>query len=342
MPDRNLLSLRRRGFLVGALAGAAAWLAACDEKSSSAQNTPLIEGRGANAKPSAEPEGRRRVALVMKTLTNPFFVEMEKGARRAEAELGIALLVRTAAQETSIEQQIAVVDELVRQKVDAIVIAPGDSVKLLPVLQKAHQAGIAIVNIDNRLDPEFAAKLNLADVPFVSVDNEQGAYLAAGVIAREADRPTRAAVIEGIRTAANAEARRRGALRAFAENPNVEVAVQETANWKIDEGYAVAKRIFEDDPGIRLLFCANDMMALGAIRYLEEAKRADVRVAGFDALEESRPALRSRQLAVTVDQQAAAQGYLGVAHAVRLLNRQPVPATTLVDVRLVTAADLRP
>lgn len=45
------------------------------------------------------------VALVMKTLTTPFFVEMEKGARQAEVELGIKLLVKAGAQEISVEQQ---------------------------------------------------------------------------------------------------------------------------------------------------------------------------------------------------------------------------------------------
>jgi ABC-type sugar transport system substrate-binding protein len=35
--------------------------------------------------PLPAPEAKITVALVMKTLTNPFFVEMEKGARQAEA-----------------------------------------------------------------------------------------------------------------------------------------------------------------------------------------------------------------------------------------------------------------
>ena len=41
------------------------------------------------AAPTKTNTSTRHIALVMKTLTNPFFVEMEKGARRAEAEAGI-------------------------------------------------------------------------------------------------------------------------------------------------------------------------------------------------------------------------------------------------------------
>jgi ribose transport system substrate-binding protein len=78
----------------------------------------------------------------MKTLTNPFFIEMEKGARKAEQENAVELLVKTATQETSIEQQIQIVDEMITAKVDAIVIAPGDSLRLVPILKKAQDAGI--------------------------------------------------------------------------------------------------------------------------------------------------------------------------------------------------------
>jgi len=82
----------------------------------------------------AAPAAKKEIALVMKTLTNPFFVEMEKGARRAEKDLGVNLTVKTAAQETSIEQQIQLVEDLVAAKVHAIVIAPGDSQRLIPAL----------------------------------------------------------------------------------------------------------------------------------------------------------------------------------------------------------------
>ena len=47
-----------------------------------------------------EQQDKKSIALVMKTLTNPFFKEMERGARRAEKDLGINLLIKTAAQET--------------------------------------------------------------------------------------------------------------------------------------------------------------------------------------------------------------------------------------------------
>ena len=58
---------------------------------------------GESAAKAPEPDASApRVALIMKTLTNPFFVEMEKGARKAQQETKIDLQVKTATQETSI------------------------------------------------------------------------------------------------------------------------------------------------------------------------------------------------------------------------------------------------
>jgi ribose transport system substrate-binding protein len=321
---------------------ATVWLAACDDPKPVEKGTAMVE-QTTRSTPAATPAPKRRqIALVMKTLTNPFFVEMERGARSAEAELGIELLVKTAAQETSIEQQVAIVEELVRNKVDAIVIAPGDSVKLIPVLKRAQDAGLAVVNIDNRLDGDFSRTLGLRPVPFISVDNEQGAYLVTRVLTDGVTEPVKAAVIEGIRSAANAEARKAGALRAFAGNPAVTVVAHESANWKIDEAYELAKGLFAREPGISLLFCANDMMALGAARYIHEAGLSTVKVAGYDALADAVEAVKRGDLTATVDQQAGRQGYLGIAYANRMISGETVPLETMVDVHVLTAQPQNP
>lgn len=281
------------------------------------------------------------VALVMKTLSNPFFVEMEKGARQAEKDLGIKLVVRTAAQETSIEQQIQIVDDLIQQKVNAIVIAPGDSVQLIPVLKKAQDAGIVIINIDNKLDAAFAQKQGLATVPFISVDNENGAYLSAKYIADKVNASAEAIILEGIRSAKNADDRKNGAIRAFKANPNIKVVGMETANWKIDEAYDKAKKLFEANPNIKLVFAANDVMAFGVIKYLGEQKKTDVLVAGYDALDDAKAAIRQGTMSVTIDQQAAKQGYTGVQYAIKTLTGEKLQPETMLDVLVVDAAALK-
>lgn len=273
-----------------------------------------------------------QIALVMKTMTNPFFISMEQGARKAEKELGISLVVKTAAQETSSAQQISIVERLVREdNVKAIVIAPASSIRLIPVLKKAQEKGIHIINLDNLLDPDFSAKAELNNVPFISIDNKRSAYLSVKQITDGISTPSEVAIIEGIREAANANARKAGALLAFSENSNLTVVASETANWSIEEAYELTKKMFTDHPNISFLFCANDMMALGAIEYLKETNRRSVKVTAFDGIDEARAAINEGWLHATVDQQPEEQGYQGIVIALKAIKGESIPKEIMLD-----------
>ncbi len=324
----------RGGFVVAALM-ALLLLAACGGGAASPAVPSVFEAPVQETEQSTTETRPWMIALVMKTLTNPFFIEMEKGARRAQDDFGVEMIVKTGAQETSIEQQIAIVEELIAAKVDAIVIAPGSSTELIPVLKKAQDAGIVVINIDNRLDQALSAELGLVGVPFISVDNEQGAYLSAKCIADKITEPTDVAILEGIREAKNAQDRKAGAERAFAENPLITVVDSQTANWKIDEAYTVTRQMLERHPSIKGIFAANDMMGLGAIAYLDESGRSDVAVAAYDALADALDAVREGKMLCTIDQQPAEQGYLGIQSAVRALEGESLPAEIMLDVLLI-------
>jgi ribose transport system substrate-binding protein len=310
-----------------------------------AKDTSLLAEQNSTTEPQpTAPSGQEKelkVALVMKTLTNPFFVEMEKGARKAEKEMGINLIVKTGAQETSVDQQITIIEELIKEKIDAILIAPADSVQLIPVLKKAQDAGIVIINLDNQLDAKSMQKVGLTNVPYISVDNVQGAYLSAKYISDPVKTRTQAFILEGIPTAKNAQDRKNGALKAFGENPNIQVVVSETAHWKVDEAYQVTTKLFKQYPDVKLVFCANDMMAMGTLQYLKENKMTDVKVAAYDALDEVMPMLKDGTLQATIDQQASVQGYTGVQFAIRAIHGKTLPPVTLLDVLLVTRENAR-
>jgi ribose transport system substrate-binding protein len=305
------------------------------------RDTPTGTEDVAIAKIVSEKDSRPTVALVVKTSTNPFWVTVEQGARKAQKDLDVDLVVKTGAKETSVEQQISIVEQLIAERVDAIVIAPVSATELIPALARAKEAGIVIVNMDEPLDAEMARAKGLDAVPLIVGMHEQGAYLAAQYLSQRFTSPAKVAIVEGIRLAESSEARKRGALRAFGENPNLQVVATESANWKIDEARAVAERMFTAHPDLAGIFCANDMMALGVIRYLEEAGKKDVLVAGYDDLDEARAAIREGKLLVTVNQQAEQRGYIGVQLAVRGLRGEKLPAITPIEVKLITAETLR-
>lgn len=332
----NFIRLQNFFYILLAATFMALFLNSCSKGDESAESKSAAKMTNAISDSSVKKQAET-IALVMKTLTNPFFLEMEKGARRAEQDLAIKLVVKTAAQETSIQQQIGIIESLIQDKVDAIVIAPGDSVELIPVLKQAQDAGIVVINIDNQLDPDFSDKFGLKRVPFISVNNEIAAYNSAKTLTQKIKSPTKVAILEGIRGAKNAEDRKNGAVRAFQEQPLATLVAMESAHWKIDEGFAVTRQMFVDYPELGAVFCANDMMALGAIQFLQSTGKTDVLVASYDALESAVNAVKEGKLVATVDQQAAEQGYQGILFAHRALSGEVLPEITLIDTRLITS-----
>ena len=190
------------------------------------------------------------------------------------------------------------------------------------------------------LDTEGSKKIGLKDVPFISVNNEDGAYQSAKYISDKIKVPTKVAILEGIREADNAENRKNGALGAFKENPNIQIVASESANWKIDEAQIVTANIFSKYPDIGAIFCANDMMALGAMQYLDTNNKKNVLIAGFDDLDEVKESIKKDKMQATINQQADIQGYTGVKYAFEMLNGTVEKPETMIDVKLVTSENI--
>lgn len=108
----------------------------------------------------------------MKSLANEFFATMADGARRHQRDHidAYELIVNGIKDERDLSRQVSLVDEMIAQGVDAIVIAPADSKALVSACKRAQQAGIVVVNIDNKLDDHVLTDQGI-EVPFVGPDN---------------------------------------------------------------------------------------------------------------------------------------------------------------------------
>ncbi|MDH3442179.1 MAG: substrate-binding domain-containing protein, partial [Gammaproteobacteria bacterium] len=134
---------------------------------------------------SAEPDtGRPTVALIMKSLANEFFVTMADGARahHETRQAQYDLVVNGIKNEIDLAQQVALIDQMIASRVDAIVIAPADSKAMVPALARAAAAGIVVVNIDNRLDADILDEYGLS-IPFVGPNNFHGAEIVGSYLA---------------------------------------------------------------------------------------------------------------------------------------------------------------
>ena len=92
------------------------------------------------------------------------------------------LVVNGTKNESDLAQQVSLAEQMAASGVDALVIAPADSRALVPVLKRARQAGIVVVNIDNKLDAATLEQAGVA-IPFVGPDNRAGAKLVGDYVA---------------------------------------------------------------------------------------------------------------------------------------------------------------
>ena len=140
-----------------------------------------------------------KVALVMKALSNPFFVRIELGAKNYAKQHNQHIDSFGMERETNIENQIGIMESLIQKGYDGIVLAPADSVRLVPVVKRAVQAGIKVVNIDNPLDAKLLAKEGIV-VPFVGPDNYAGSKLIGEYVKEKmGDTAYKVVYLEGIR-----------------------------------------------------------------------------------------------------------------------------------------------
>jgi len=95
-----------------------------------------------------------RIALVAKALGNGFFDACRDGGMEAAKELGNVELIYTGPTKATAEEQIAVIDSLIAQKVDGIAISADDTNALVPVCKKAISRGIKVISFDSGIAPE--------------------------------------------------------------------------------------------------------------------------------------------------------------------------------------------
>lgn len=269
-----------------------------------------------------------QVALVMKSLANEFFRTMEDGAKAYQKENPdqFTLIANGIKDETDTSAQIRIIEQMIVAKVDALVIAPADSKALVSVIKKASDAGIKVVNIDNRLDPDVVKSKGL-DVPFVGPDNRKGARLVGEYLAQNKLKAgDEVGIIEGVSTTTNAQQRTAGFKDAM-EAAGMKIIGVQSGNWEIDRGNAVASAMLNEYPNLKALLAGNDSMALGAVSAVRAAgKQGKVQVVGYDNINAIKPMLKDGRVLATADQFAAQQAVFGIEAALKLVKGESTDA----------------
>ena len=277
------------------------------------------------------------VALVMKTLNHPYFLDMQRGAKEAARDLNIRLVIQAAEREIDVEKQMQIVENLIQRRVSALCIAPSGSREIVPVIVKANRAGIPVLIVDTRVDGEALREAGGEVKGFVGADNLRGGRMAAEYLVEQLNGKGKVAILEGIPGHETGDSRLRGFHQVIKNHPGIEVLSSQTANWERAQGYSVFQNMLQARPDIEALFSCSDMMALGAVEAVAEAGRAgSIMVVGFDAADEAREAVRQGRMMATVAQFPFDMGKKVVENAVEVLKGNPIEEDVEVPIQLIT------
>jgi ribose transport system substrate-binding protein len=310
MPRRKEMDMGRRTVftLVIALAALAAVLAAGCQR-----------GGGGGG------EGGR-IGLSISTLNNPFFVSLRDGAQQAAKDAGTELIISDAQNDAATQQDD--VQNFVTQQVDAILVNPVDTAAIVPAIQAANQADIPVLCLDR------GASGGKIDSLIASNNVEGGRIAARELIKLVGSGPV--AQLEGIPGTSAARDRGEGFEEVVDGQDRVEVVASQTANFDRAEALNVMENILQANRNVKGIFAQNDEMALGAVRALGGRAGSEVKIVGFDGIEDALNAVQSGRMNATVAQQPAKIGSLGVMNAMKVMRGDSVPKNISVPVRLVT------
>jgi ribose transport system substrate-binding protein len=251
---------------------------------------------------------------------------MRSGAQQAAKDQGVQLLVADAQNDSATQQDD--VQNFVTQQVDAILVNPVDPKAIVPAIQAANQANIPVLCLDRGASGGEVETL-------IASDNVKGGMIA-GEEMLELVGSGNIAQLEGIPGTDPARDRGQGFEQAISAQDDVELVASQTANFDRAEGLNVTENILQANPDITGIFAQNDEMALGAVRALRGRAGSDVKVVGFDGIEDALKAIQSGKMNATVAQQPDKIGSLGVENAMKVIDDRSVAKNIPVEVKLVT------
>lgn len=283
-----------------------------------------------------------RIALIMKSLANEFFLTMENGAKEHHAAHASEydLITEGIKDELDVSRQVQLVEQMTAQRMSAIVIAPADSKALVPVCKRAMDAGITVVNIDNKFDDAVLADKQVR-IPFVGPDNRRGARACAEYLAKQLAAGDPVAILEGIPSAYNGIQRKLGFDEAIKAG-GLNLVVSQVGDWEMNKANQVVSAMITEHPELKAILCANDSMALGAVAALRSAgKLGLVKVIGYDGISAVRELIAKGEMLATIEQHADHLAVFGIEYALEMLKTKQPPADRETPVDLITAANAK-
>ncbi len=263
------------------------------------------------AAPAAAPAAADiTVAYITNGNTNEGWTLINGGAKTAGGAPGVKF-IELAAEKGELSKQLAIVEDMITRKVNAIAIAPVDSKGIAPAVSKALAAGIPVIAVDTGISG--------ADITsYVATDNIKAAMVQGDWAADQVKDGDTLIYITGDLGQSTGQERKKGFLDGLnAKRKNMKV-VEVATTWDQTMAQNGVEAALRANPGAKVIACAWDGGALGAKAALMAAgkKAGDVKIAGFDGSPGGLDMMKQGWQQANAAQMLAKIGQVGVETAI--------------------------
>lgn len=278
--------ITRRTLLAGASAGAA---------------VAALGTRALAELPKLAVKDTYKVGFAQTESNNPWRLAQTASMRDEAARRGWQLVYTDAA--GSAAKQVADVNSIIAQGVDAIFLAPREEIPLIPAILAAKGAGVPVILLDRNVDQSLA-QAGVDYVTFIGSDFiEEGRRLAEWLPKNAGDK-RRIIQLEGTVGSSPANDRKKGFDDEIAKHPEFVMLASQSGDFARDKGRQVAETLMQAHPDADIVYAHNDEMAIGAISAIEAAGKTpgeDVLVLSIDGGREAIQAIIDGKIAAVVE-----------------------------------------
>ncbi|ETI67288.1 autoinducer 2 ABC transporter substrate-binding protein [Neobacillus vireti] len=267
---------------------------------------------GSKGKKEGSGNDKIKIAVVPKLIGIPYFNASEKGVIEAGKELGVDVIY-TGPTEADAAQQVKVIEDLISQNVDVIAVAPNDAASLTPVLKKAKDKGIIVMDWDTPADQ------SLVELSVHQIDDEAyGRHIAKSLIEKMGAEEGEIAILTGGLSAANLNTWIDAAKKELAEKyPGIKLVTDKIAtDEKQQVAYQKTLDLVKSYPNLKGIMAFSTPAPLGAAQAIQEKGLQDkIAVVGTALPTDSAPYLEDGSLDVAILWEPDKLGFLTVALA---------------------------
>ncbi len=271
-----------------------------------------------------------RMAVVISTLNNPWFVVLGESAASRARELGYDAVIYDSQNNSAREAEHF--DNIIAMGYDAILFNPTDADGSVGNVLRAREAGIPTFCMDREINSRDAAVTQLLS------DNFTGCVKLGQHFVREMNQQGTYVEILGLVGDNNTWNRSRGFHSVVDEFPGLRMVAQQSADFDRNTAMEVMESMLQAHPDIDAVFAGNDAMALGAYQAVLAAGKTDqIKVFGFDGSDDALRSIDAGRLTATVMQFPVMMAEMSAVIADEYLDgKRDFDSRTPVEVILVT------